>query len=413
MTERDQSSQNGGIVHTYLGYDPQRFPMPAAEAPDLVTPAFEHMLAYGNLRHFTEEELANAIELDPSQITGLGPSLSSLLAMLEERKAKILSTYETEAVRREATDAFRDAAADTRPDKRRQAAFEKAVRNEQIRDLERLWYGENEQSDFARQLMGLMDRLGQKYEVEQLAAKYKFTGKRQMDVPKALEIKEELETIDRLIQQLKEAAKNAKIYLINLDELARFAEQEQVDNLQRLQQQVEDMLRQLAEEQGLQQEGKHFTLSPKAYKLFQSKLLDRIFSDLTAAKAGRHMNEITGEGAVELQRTKPYEFGDSLANMDVPGSLVNAMVREPAERGRRIALKPEDIEIHLTRNNPKCATVVCMDMSGSMRWGGQYINVKRMALALHGLVRKEYPGDFVDFVEIFSLPKRRHISEVP
>ncbi|HUN79946.1 MAG TPA: hypothetical protein VMV81_00385, partial [Phycisphaerae bacterium] len=213
--------------------------------------------------------------------------------------------------------------------------------------------------------------------------------------------------------------------LINLDELARFAEQEQVDNLQRLQQQVEDMLRQLAEEQGLQQDGKHFTLSPKAYKLFQSKLLDRIFSDLTAAKAGRHMNEITGEGAVELQRTKPYEFGDSLANMDVPGSLVNAMVRESGDRpspqpspgGRgnsgRIRLKPEDIEIHLTRNNPKCATVVCMDMSGSMRWGGQYINVKRMALALHGLVRKEYPGDFVDFVEIFSLPKRRHISEVP
>jgi uncharacterized protein with von Willebrand factor type A (vWA) domain len=177
------------------------------------------------------------------------------------------------------------------------------------------------------------------------------------------------------------------------------------------------MMRQLAEEQGLQQDGKHYSLSPKAYRLFQSKLLDRIFADLQAGKAGRHMDEITGEGAVELQRTKSYEFGDSLANMDVPGSLVNAMVRESGENqskvAGRIGLKPEDIEIHLTRNNPKCSTVVCMDMSGSMRWGGQYINVKRMALALHGLVRKEYPGDFVDFVEIYTLPKRRHISEVP
>ena len=36
-----------------------------------------------------------------------------------------------------------------------------------------------------------------------------------------------------------------------------------------------------------------------------------------------------------------------------------------------------------------------------------------MALALHGLIRTEYPGDFVDFVEIATLPKRRHISEVP
>ena len=54
-----------------------------------------------------------------------------------------------------------------------------------------------------------------------------------------------------------------------------------------------------------------------------------------------------------------------------------------------------------------------MDMSGSMRWGGEYINVKRMALALDGLIRSEYPGDYIDFVEIFSTPKRRHISEVP
>src|SRR5207247_8555666 len=78
-----------------------------------------------------------------------------------------------------------------------------------------------------------------------------------------------------------------------------------------------------------------------------------------------------------------------------------------------IQLRAEDIEIHLTRNHPKCATVVCMDMSGSMRWGGAYINVKRMALALHGLIRTEYPGGFVDFVEIYTLAKRRHISEVP
>src|SRR5260221_7161627 len=129
---RTDKDQPGGVVHTYLGYDPQRFPMPAAEAPDLVTPAFEHMLAYGNLRHLTEEELANAIELDPSQITGLGPSLSALLAMLEERKRKILNTYEVEAARKSAAEAFREAAAKTRPEKRKQSAFDQALRNEQI-----------------------------------------------------------------------------------------------------------------------------------------------------------------------------------------------------------------------------------------------------------------------------------------
>jgi uncharacterized protein with von Willebrand factor type A (vWA) domain len=425
MANQNDESLPGGIIHTYRGYDPQRFPMPASEPPDLVTPAFEHMLAYGSMRDLTPEQLAEAIELDPSQIKGLGPSISSLLAMLEERKRRILETYETAGVRKTADQSFRDKAKTISPPKKSRERFEKAVRNEQIADLEKIWYGEDEQSDFAKQILGLMEDLGNKYEIETLAAKYTFTGRTGMGIPQAIEIKEELETIDKLIQQLKDAAKNAKIYLIDLNELARFADEEQMDEMREMQRQVEEMLEQIAAEQGLQKDGNKFTLTPKAFKIFQSKLLDQIFSDLQAAKSGRHNVEITGDGAVELQRTKPYEFGDSLANMDVPSSLINAMIREagansaltPAlshgERGKGVRLKTEDIEIHRTRNTPKCATVVCMDMSGSMRWDGAYINVKRMALALHGLIRTEYPGDFIDFVEVFSLCKRRHISEIP
>lgn len=80
---------------------------------------------------------------------------------------------------------------------------------------------------------------------------------------------------------------------------------------------------------------------------------------------------------------------------------------------RRIHLTPEDIEIHHTRNTPKCATVVIMDMSGSMRHGGQYINCKRMGIALDGLIRREYPGDFLQFIEMYTFAKPRHISEIP
>ena len=90
--------------------------------------------------------------------------------------------------------------------------------------------------------------------------------------------------------------------------------------------------------------------------------------------------------------------------------MINAMIRTGA--GGRIQLKAEDIEIHDTRNKPKCATVVVLDMSGSMRYDGQYINVKRMGLALDGLVRSEYPGDFLRFVEMYSLAKVRHVSEL-
>src|SRR5262245_55019504 len=103
--------QLGGVIHTYQGYDPQSFPPPTREPPDLVSSALEHMMAYGSLRRLTEEELARAIHLDPSQIQGLGPSLDALIAMLMERKAKILATYETDGVQEKARRAYRDLAA--------------------------------------------------------------------------------------------------------------------------------------------------------------------------------------------------------------------------------------------------------------------------------------------------------------
>src|SRR5262249_61947333 len=58
------------------------------------------------------------------------------------------------------------------------------------------------------------------------------------------------------------------------------------------------------------------------------------------------------------------------------------------------------------------ATCVLLDMSGSMRYDGQYVNVKRMGLALDGLIRTEYPGDYLQFVEMNPFAKPRHVSEV-
>ena len=57
--------------------------------------------------------------------------------------------------------------------------------------------------------------------------------------------------------------------------------------------------------------------------------------------------------------------------------------------------------------------LILLDMSGSMRHGGQYVNAKRMAIALHGLIQSEYPGDHLSIFELFSLAKQRHVSELP
>ncbi len=402
----------GGIIHTYQGYDPKNFPPPTREPPDMVSGAFEHMLHFGSLRRLSAEELARAVRIDPSEIKGLGPSIDALIALLMERKRKILAAHETERVQEEAGHRYRELAAGMDPPAHLRKRFEREVADEQIRDLERLWYRlSDERSPFGRKLVHLVARLGEKYLIDELASKYEFTGRTPMTIPEALKIKEELEAIDRLLAQLQEARETAKIGVIDMDQLAEFAEPGDIDQLNALQQQIQDYLREMAKRQGLEFTAEGYRLTPKAYRLFQSSLLKEVFSDLDAGRRGRHDGPIIGEGAVELPRTKTYEFGDSPAHMDIPQTLINAMIRNGP--GLPIRLAPEDIEIHQTRNTPKCATVLIMDMSGSMRYDGQYINCKRMGLALDGLIRSEYPGDYLQIVEMYTFAKPRHISEVP
>jgi uncharacterized protein with von Willebrand factor type A (vWA) domain len=408
----------GGIIHVYQKYDPVEFPSPTADPPDLVSPAMEHLLTFGSMRELTEEELARAVRLDPRQIANLGPSIDALMQMLRDRKRRILQKYETDTVQQEAERVYRDQAEEMQPPGKLTQRFQRAVREEQLHDLEQLWFAAgDERSGFARDLLKLTERLGDKYQVDELAAKYDFTGRESMTIPEALEIKRELEKIDELLKQLQEAMKTAQIGVIDMDLLSEFAEPGDVEQLSALQQQIQDYLREMAERQGLEQ-GKRggFQMTPRAMRLFQGKLLERIFSQMTESRTGRHSNVVLGEGATELQATKPYEFGDSVAHMDIPQSLVNAMLREAsgvasAPRGT-LRMKPEDIVIHKTRNNPKCATAVLLDMSGSMRYGGLYVNVKRMGLALEGLIRKDYPGDYLQFVEMYSFAKPRHASEI-
>jgi uncharacterized protein with von Willebrand factor type A (vWA) domain len=405
----------GGVVHRYQKYDPARIPPPRAPEADLVSPAMEHLLEFGSIDELTDEQLAEAIVLDPSQIKGFGPSIESLKRQLEERRRKILERYETDRVQKQSRKAVKAAAERADPPAKHREAFHRAVRDGQLRQLERLWYAQDDdQSPFAAAVVGVMDRLGDQYQVEELAAKWVFTGREGLSVPKALEVKEELETIEELLRQLEEARKNAKIYLIDMEALGRFAEQEDLDELQRLREQVEEMVERLAAEQGLSKSGKGYQLTPKAMRLFQGRLLSRIFSDLAASKTGRHEEAVTGDGAVEQVPTRPYEFGDSVAHMDIPGSLQNAMLRQAGPGGIALPIRLEarDIEVHHTRNTPKAATVCCLDMSGSMRYGGLYVAVKRMALALQGLVQKEFPGDFLQFLEMYSFAKPRAFSEL-
>lgn len=138
----------------------------------------EHMLAYGNLRDLTPEELAGAIHLDPSMFPSLGPSLGSLIAMLERRKKEILERFDVEPSRKAAAQAYRESVRESQPPQQFRGDFERAAKAEQIRELERLYEAQKDDtSPFAGDLMGVIGSLADKYQIEQLSGRYAFTGR--------------------------------------------------------------------------------------------------------------------------------------------------------------------------------------------------------------------------------------------
>lgn len=412
----------GGVLHTYLGYDAVKFGQAQpTDSSAAARGAYEHLLAAGSMRHFTDEELADAIRIDPSQIQGLGPSIDALIELLEQRKERILATYDPAPAANAAAKAFLETAAGAvpttgKPDVSKRIAH--AIAGEQLRDLERLWYRLPENSPEQRALTQALERLREKYEVDQLTSRWSFSGREALDVPGAIQVKEELEELDRLLEQLREALKNAKPAIIDMDALEQFAPQEQVDSLRDAQRRVNELLERLAEDAGLARtpEG-GWQVSPKAMRLYQRSLLSTIFGGLQAARSGRHEGVASPDGAVELPSTRPYEFGDSPSAMDIPQSMVNALLRESADGprapGTPVRMRSDDMVVHKTRQQPKCATAVIMDMSGSMRNGGQYVQAKRMAMALDGLIRSDYPGDYLQFVEMYTVAKLRSPGEIP
>ena len=413
MSPNDNSKLRGGILHTYTKYDPVNIPGPRQPQTDIVTPMMNQMLQWGSQRQLTEEEMARAIKIDPSDLSKLGPSMDFVKAMLEEKKRRLLEKYETDSVRKKASKAFKKKAKSAPAmNAFLKSDYDKAVQRQQLYDLENIWFRTNNDSDeMAQHLMSVIKRLQDKYQIDELHANYDFTGREPLTIPEAIALKELLDKIEEMLKQVEDAIQNGQIAILDIQEMGEFLDENEKHSLEEMQRQIQDYIDRAAEQQGFAKNDGKYELTPKAYRTFQNKLLGRIFSHLKESNSGRHFDAaVNGEGAVEMQQTKPYEFGDSIANMDVPQTFINAMIRDSSQRP--IRLKSDDIEIHRTRNNPKAATVIIMDMSGSMRYDGQYVNVKRMALAMDGLIRSEYPGDYLNFIEMYTFGKVRHQREI-
>ena len=415
MDRHEHSKPLGGIIHTYQKYDPVSFPARRAAAGPGVAGHGAHALLRQHCGELTEEELARAVQLDPSQIAGLGPSLEALMADARERKRKILETYETDTVQAEAARATISEQADEikPPAKLRQAI----PRRRCARSSSTTWSSSG---------IAAGDERGA---VRPAAPATRRAARRQVPGRRAGRASTSSPAATPMTVPEGPGGQGGAGEDRQAAQAARRGDEDGADRHHRPGGAVR-----------VRRAGRHgaaratcssrsrttcarwpsgrgwsrpssggFQLTPKAYRLFQSKLLTR---DLQRAAGVAHRpapGAVVGEGAVEMQQTKPYEFGDSVAQHGHPGVADQRHAprrRRPAgaaeARGHR---HPPDAQQPQVRHG-----ACCMDMSGSMRYDGQYVNVKRMGLALDGLIRSEYPGDFLQFIEMYTFAKPRHVS---
>ncbi|WP_422926558.1 VWA domain-containing protein [Singulisphaera sp. PoT] len=171
------------------------------------------------------------------------------------------------------------------------------------------------------------------------------------------------------------------------------------------------------QQQGLiekDEEGK-WQVTPKGVRRIQENALTNLFQTFQRDAVGKHDTPQKGEGTIRLEDSRPYVYGDTLANLDLHETLKNAMVRQGG--GTPLRLKYEDYVVHETEYQTRCATVVLIDMSGSMGRYGKYAMTKKVALALQAMVRAQYSQDTLQMVGFYTyanvMTEKQLLSSAP
>jgi uncharacterized protein with von Willebrand factor type A (vWA) domain len=173
----------------------------------------------------------------------------------------------------------------------------------------------------------------------------------------------------------------------------------------------------LIQKEGLiEQDGEgQWQVSPKGVRRIQENALTDLFQTMQRDAIGKHDSPQKGGGTVQLEDSKPYVYGDSLANLNLHETLKNALIRQGG--GTPIRVKYEDYVVHETEYQTRCATVVLIDMSGSMGRYGKYAMTKKVALALQAMVRAQYAQDTLQMVGFYTyanvMTERQLLNSAP
>ncbi|HJT23805.1 MAG TPA: hypothetical protein VJ873_04475 [bacterium] len=419
------------ITHDYSEWhEPEKPPFTVEE---LVEAVKELMMQYHvtfdeALRHLQEKGIPYNQFLKTS---GLEDLIQQYLDELEKRKKEILEGYRLDKLLNELEQEIR----------RKGAELEKLAAKLKDKDLSRklqesletrnpsslynldwqLSRLHNDTADETRQLFQQLNYLIQRMNsLTELYNREDFTGPKTPTPAEAERLKERLQALEALEQQLKDALEYGDLFNMEVETLEEILGKEAAEALQakrdELRKQFTEAL-QATGEVDYDEETDIYKITPGAARKIGEKALKEVFSRLFTDGLGRHHATYSGDGNVEMTATKPYEFGDSLTNLDLPSSLLNSAIRQVETpeglQDGHIRIDSRDFMVHETKGAASSAIVMLIDQSGSMSRYGRFYNAKKLALALDALIRTEYPEDKLFFVCFSTFAKQIPVGAIP
>jgi uncharacterized protein with von Willebrand factor type A (vWA) domain len=274
----------------------------------------------------------------------------------------------------------------------------------QLEDMMRALFMKDERLEAALAQLGM--HLGALLSPEEMRHRYDFRGDDELTLDQAMRLMDELRQLDDLERQLRGVQEPGDLERIDPAEVERLLGEEAASDLERLR----ELTRQLEEAGYLERRGDRLQLTARALRKIADKALRDIFAHLKRDRFGRHVVSDRGAGGDRADEAKRYEFGDPFL-LDLKETLMNAVERRGP--GTPVGLAPDDFEVFRTELSTRSATVVMLDMSRSMINNGLFVPAKKVALALHALIRDQFPRDSLSIVGFSLYAREFAVDDLP
>ncbi|HET9278910.1 MAG TPA: hypothetical protein VFN95_12015, partial [Flavitalea sp.] len=138
-------------------------------------------------------------------------------------------------------------------------------------------------------------------------------------------------------------------------------------------------------------------ITSKTEQGIRKRSLEEIFGKLKKTRNGEHNTFKPGQGDELNPETRPFQFGDSVEQIDFTTSILNAQINHGIDS---FTMQEDDLSIRETDFKAQTSTVLMIDISHSMILYGEdrITPAKKVAMALSELITTKYPKDTLDIV---------------